>query len=48
LFYLRNAPLVDRKFNMWFKSKSEQVKSSREIAVGLKKLKAHTYWESKK
>lgn len=42
LFYLRNAPLVDRKFNMMMKNRDMAVKSSREIAVGLKKVRENT------
>lgn len=47
LFYLRNAPLVDARFNKAFKAKDTPIRSSREIATGLKKLKEKTAFENK-
>jgi predicted HAD superfamily hydrolase len=47
LFYLRNAPLVDKKFNMMFKAKDTPVRHSREVAVGVKKLKDKTAFGTK-
>lgn len=47
LFYLRNAPLVDKKFNAFFKAKTAPSHSSRELAVGLKKLKDKTAYNNK-
>lgn len=47
LFYLRNAPLVDTKFNKAFKARDIPIRSSREIATGLKRLKEGTAFENK-
>jgi hypothetical protein len=44
LFYLRNAKLVDPKYNKTYKAKDRQIKSSREIAIGLNKLKENTHY----
>ena len=46
MFYLRNAKLVDGKYNKTFKAKDRQVRSSREIAIGLHKLKENTAFEN--
>ena len=47
LFYLRNAPLVDRKFNKLIKARDAPIKSSREIATGLKRVRENTAYENK-
>ena len=46
VFHLRNAPLIDPNFGLTFKARG-MVKSSREIALGLKKHKEETYADDK-
>jgi hypothetical protein len=46
LFYLRNAKLVDPKYNKLYKARDRPLKSSREIALGLNKLKEKTAFEN--
>ena len=45
-FYLRNAPRIDPTFKATFSAMST-MKSSREIALGLKKHKEETYTDDK-
>ena len=45
-FYLMNAKLVDRKYNKTYKAKDRQIRTSREIAIGLNKLKDNTAFEN--
>ena len=47
LFYLRNAPLVDRNFNLFYKAKDAPIKSSREVAIGIKKIRDKTAFDNK-
>lgn len=46
MFYLRNAKLVDGKYNKTFKAKDRQIRSSREIAIGLNKLQDNTAFDN--
>ncbi|CAI2374077.1 unnamed protein product [Moneuplotes crassus] len=45
-FYLRNAKTVDSRYCKSFKAKDRQIRSSREIAIGLSKLKDNTAFEN--
>mmetsp|Transcript_9671 Transcript_9671/g.8515 ORF Transcript_9671/g.8515 Transcript_9671/m.8515 type:complete len:259 (-) Transcript_9671:17-793(-) len=46
MFYLRNAKLVDSKYNKTYKALDRQIKSSREIAIGTNKLKDNTAFDN--
>lgn len=46
MFYLRHAKLVDGKYNKTYKAKDRQIRSSREIAIGLNRLKDNTAFEN--
>lgn len=46
MFYLRNAKLVDTKYNKTYKALDRQIKSSREIAIGTNKLKDNTAFDN--
>jgi hypothetical protein len=41
VFFLRNAPLIDKKFNQIYQD-AKKVKTQREIELGLKSLKDNT------
>ena len=46
-FYLRNAPMIDPRYSMTFNS-SKTVKSTRELALGLKGYQSDAKYENNK